>query len=184
MKIFMKKQSNIQKIIAAILIVIIMTFSFPNVSHASDWGGKLMKPLIELGAGLFDIAEGLLNHFMLGTTNLIDSVMLDKDDPNVDEGSLKVTNADKRRAVTAPPVDSEKLVGFMFSSYKLPNMLYSPEAIFSNEIGMLDINFIDPHSYNEVEEKTEEDVNTENIQNSLQDIYKIQILRMMVINSK
>ena len=92
-----KNRHNIQKIIASIMLVVTVSFTIPKPVHADDdgFGGKLLKPLVQLVASLGDVAVGLMNHFMLGTENLIDSVMLSRKDNNVDEGSLSIQPGDK-----------------------------------------------------------------------------------------
>lgn len=172
----LKNKISIQKIISAIMLVVVLSFTIPKPVHADDEdgiGGKLLKPLVQLVASIGDIAEGLMNHFMLGTENLVDSVMLDKDDPNVNSGSLAVPSDGKYvlKKVTEP------LTGFMWADWKLPNMLYSPENIFGNKIAALDINFINPHEYNAIQQnlsdsESDSDAtqNRESIATSLQNV--------------
>lgn len=38
----------------------------------------------------------------------------------------------------------------MHTAYEYPNMLYSPESIFGNKVGMLDVNFLNPNKYTSV----------------------------------
>ncbi len=161
-----KNRHNIQKIIASIMLVVTVSFTIPKPVHADDdgFGGKLLKPLVQLVASLGDVAVGLMNHFMLGTENLIDSVMLSRKDNNVDEGSLSIQPGDK---YVEKEVD-EELTGFMWGEWKLPNMLYCPENIFANKIGALDVNFINPHKYNAVQKEGVS--NQESIANSLQGV--------------
>ncbi len=169
----MKKRKRIismQKIISSIMLVVVLSVTIPKPVHAEDdgFGGKLLKPLVQLVASLGDVAIGLLNHYMLGTENLIDSVMLDKEDPNVTEGSLQVTG----KEATTKEVD-EPLTGFMFGDWKLPNMLYSPENIFANKIAALDVNFINPHTYNSAQTDTENNVSVaSDLQNVVATWYK------------
>ena len=80
MKIFTKK-NFVRKIIITLLVVIMFNFTMPIQSQA-DFGGKLFKPIFQLIAAIADVPIGLLQHTMLNTNNIIDSVTLDERDIN------------------------------------------------------------------------------------------------------
>ena len=49
--------------------------------------------------------------------------------------------------------NEEKLTAiFGGDDWEIPNMLYSPEAIFSNSVAALDVNFLNPNTYTAVQE--------------------------------
>lgn len=53
----------------------------------------------------------------------------------------KITDKDTVKYV------KNELDGLLWTDWKIPNFLYSPEAIFGNKIAMLDVNFVNPHEY-------------------------------------
>ena len=77
--------------------------------------------------------------------------MLDMDDGNFtnDNSSLYVQSVDDKDVVRK--VNKEDLDPLLNTEIKIPNILYSPEAIFSGDVAALDINFINPHEYEAVE---------------------------------
>ena len=161
MKIFTNKKVT-QKIIIALIIIIVFNFSVPIQSNAglistfADIGGDLLKELVQLVASVGDVVMGALNHFMLGTSQIIVSSMLDKNDPNITDSSagsdLYADSLDSSRDVKGPIPDDYEFDGLIFSDgWKIPNFLYCPENIFANKIAMLDVNFINPHKYSAVE---------------------------------
>ncbi len=52
-------------------------------------------------------------------------------------------------------IDTSELM-FWTDSYQIPNFLYSPEAIFSNNIAALDVNFLNPNKYIAVLDNSDE----------------------------
>ena len=93
---------------------------------------------------------GLLNKTMLGTDEIYGSVILKKDDPSVTkEGASAYSKGDEggtRKEVIAGNFGN----GLFSGGWRVPNMLYCPENIFSNKIPALDVNFIHPNSYTNV----------------------------------
>lgn len=78
---FFTKQKFVRKILITLLVVIMFNFTMPIQSQA-DFGGKLFKPIFQLIAAIADVPIGLLQHAMLNTNNIIDSVTLDERDAN------------------------------------------------------------------------------------------------------
>ena len=66
MKFFTNK-GVIQKTILAMVIVMVTTFCVPTVVHA-DIGGKLMSPIINFVAAIFDGVQHMLERTMIGET--------------------------------------------------------------------------------------------------------------------
>ena len=104
--------------------------------------------------------HGALNSFMLGTTQIIGSSMLEKDDPNFEAATnsyLYVSQADAEGAdgSAIKYVDYSKMDGLLWSDWQIPNILYSPDAIFGNKIAALDVNFINPHEYTAIEYRSQ-----------------------------
>lgn len=92
---------------------------------------------------------GALNKFMLGSDEFF-SAMLSQDDVNLVEGkgSWLVENiGEDPDVVIDEDYMDEKTWLIDASDYQIPNMLYSPESIFANNIAMLDINFLKPNTY-------------------------------------
>ncbi len=111
--------------------------------------GSLLKEIMQLFASLGDVIMGALNKFMLGSDAFF-SAMLDQDDVNLepDSGSWLVKGIDEEPVVRlGENYMDEKSFLTDLSEYQIPNMLYSPENIFANNIAMLDINFLSPNTY-------------------------------------
>lgn len=161
MKLF-TKNGLIKKIIISILIVLVIIFSIPRASYA-DWslGGTLLKEILQLVASVGDVAMGLLNNVMLGADG-VGSAMLPQGDPNL---SNKTSWLYFGKYKEHKPEDFDKIfnagkdgdgeintAAFWGTKYEIPNMLYSPENIFSNKIAALDVNFLSPNKYTEITE--------------------------------
>ena len=159
-KIFQNK-SILQKIAIVVLITILFYFTIPTISFAG-WGGDMLKVLTQLLAALGDAVMGAFNHFMLGTDKAIGSVMLSKDNPSITstEGALYAGNSkvDLKLDQTNSEDNEERIDGGLWDDddeWQVPNLLYSPEAIFSNSIAALDVNFLRPNKYSAVQDGTE-----------------------------
>ena len=169
MKRLFQKKSIIQKIAIVLLITLLCYCIIPTYSlgfSLSELGGDLLKVLLQLLVGIGDAVMGAFNKFMLGTDKMIGSVMLSRDDPTVEqaEGALHaddnalpdlILGQDKDASGTGNEDDAneEKLTAiFGGDDWEIPNMLYSPEAIFSNSVAALDVNFLNPNTYTAVQE--------------------------------
>lgn len=159
-KIFQNK-NILQKIAIVVLITILFYFTIPTISFAG-WGGDMLKVLTQLLAALGDAVMGAFNHFMLGTDKMISSVMLSKDNPSITstEGALYAGNSkvDLKLDQTNSKDNEERIDGGLWDEedeWQVPNLLYSPEAIFSNNIAALDVNFLRPNKYSTVQDGTE-----------------------------
>lgn len=130
MKIFTDK-SVTQKIIIALVIVILTTFSVPT-SVQADVGGKLASPVINLIVALFDGVQHLLEYAMLGETS---GFMKDIGSGDYDDTAGEVT------ITTDEFIDA---TFFGLNAVNVPKITYTPEAIFSNKVPALDVNFINP----------------------------------------
>ena len=162
---FFKSKGFTQKIIIAIVVVILFNFIVPVRVQADGWdiGGDLLKEFVHLLAALGDVFMGALNKMMVGVSS-ISSTMLPTTNANFKENgannseetrsSLYATNSDVSEAKskgTLMVVNGGEMDGLLFSDWRIPNIMYSPESIFSNRIAALDVNFINPHTYTSVE---------------------------------
>ena len=147
-------------IFALILIILLFSFVVPQYSFATkdDEGngvvGSLLKEVVQLFASLGDVVMGALNKFMLGSDAFF-SAMLDQDDHNLERDSTSWltegvydndVNTEDIVKIDADYMDDKTFL-IDASIYKVPNMLYSPENIFANNIALLDINFLKPNNY-------------------------------------
>jgi len=173
-KVFTNK-NILQKMTIILISLLLFNFVIPQSSQASSFGGKLFKPFINLVGGIGDIAMGGLQKFMLGTSKF-QSFILEADDKNIKTNMktdvyYKYNNEEKKweeisegddYAKNDIVIDGKTLEQgwFEFDSYyekdkvKVPNALYTPEAIFANKIAALDVNFIKPNEYSPVEAST------------------------------
>lgn len=153
MKLFTKK-SVIQKIMIIIVILLLVNFVVaPYSSYAglAEIGGTLAKEIMQFLSFLGDVVMGALNNFMLGADGF-GSAMLDKDDDNLKDPQSWLY-VDSGEEITHKFTDDEidtSLIAIGEEEYEVPNMLYSPENIFANNIAALDVNFLSPNEYRSI----------------------------------
>lgn len=163
MKIFTKKNTT-QKIILAILIVTLCNFIFPTYSRAG-WGGLLLDPIIDVAGSLLDIVVGglqaflvdgelnnsedggALNQFMENPDTLLENANGKYDDFQYKDGAGAPTEKIKESEL-----DEQNILGW--GGYFIPTLGYTPDKIFANLIPALDINFINPKSWDTEEEES------------------------------
>lgn len=154
---FFTKNSIIKKIIISILIVLVIIFSIPRATYAAGWSlaGTLLKELLQLIASVGDIAMGLLNNVMLGADG-VGSAMLPKGDPNLTNKESwiyagKYSDSKKYNKLFNAGEEGDGNINtnslLSGTAYEIPNMLYSPENIFANNIAALDVNFLRQNTY-------------------------------------
>ena len=152
----------IRKTILALCVVLVIAFSLPQRVYADDdWsiGGTLLKEIMKLIASLGDIGMATLNTFMLGADGFT-SAMISKDDQNLDLGSGSwLTDGVDANDPDAVQFSSDEINASFLGlgeDYQIPNMLFSPENIFANNIAALDVNFLHPNEYTSVIEGRDE----------------------------
>ncbi len=155
MKVITNKKI-VQKIVIAIVIVILTTFCIPIQSHA-DAGGKIMNPLIQLVAALFDGAQHLLEMTMLGRT---ESFM---DELGRDHKVDSVPEKDKLKENEIIVDEFIDATFFGINAINIPTITYTPEEIFSNKVPALDINFINPSITKSADGKHDDEVQERNV---------------------
>lgn len=131
MKFFTNK-GIVQKTVISLLIVILTTFAVPTTTVQADVGGKLMNPIINLVTALFDGIQHLLEMAMLGESS---SFMKD------------IGSGDYEETSSGPTITTNEFIDATFfglNKINVPVINYTPEAIFSNQVPALDINFIEP----------------------------------------
>ena len=165
MKRIIQGKNFLRKIAIAILVVLLCYCIVPTYTYAG-FGGEILKVFTQLLAALGDVVTGTLNHFMLGTDEMINSVMLDRDNPTVTnpEGALYadpnaeadlILGQDQDVAGNTDDDNEEEIYGGLWGDddeWEVPNILYSPEAIFSNNVAALDVNFLSPNTYSAVQD--------------------------------
>ena len=154
MEIF-KKKSLILKIVIALVVVILFNFSAPTISQAASIGGTLLQPVVSLLTALGDGLMLLIQSILFGVNY---SVITLTDDP---PGSILESILDFGSGILnwgANLVDSvigtnisSITEGWIPSVFYLPIYAISPEEIFQNKIGVLDVNFFNPNPYGETE---------------------------------
>lgn len=131
---FLTNQKVVQKILIALIMVILFSFSIPKPVQA-DWGGTLASPIISLVAAIADGFQHLIEWAMLGETSNfmknLDSGTIDYSDP--EEGAATIEVEDK--------IDGSFLG---LDAVNIPVITYTPEEIFANRVPALDVNFIKP----------------------------------------
>ena len=165
MKFFTKK-NVVQKIVIAIVFIILFNFCIPSRSYAWDPLGDLAREFIQFIASIGDLFMGAFNKFMLGAN--FDTAMLDADDENLKLGSGSwLTEGISEGTQAGTELDASEIDnGWLgMSQAAIPNMLYSPETIFSNRIAALDINFLNPNEFSSVIGTAGDDKESENANN-------------------
>lgn len=162
------KKNLLQKIIIVMLITMILIFSIlPNYSVVygaresdPDQGGligTLFKEILNLIVQLGDVIMGALNHFMLGAEGY-GSAMLQVDNPNLEDSESWLyvpDDADTDVSYSEGEISTATIFSFITGDkYEIPNMLYSPENIFANNIAALDVNFLRPNTYESISDRT------------------------------
>lgn len=159
-----KKKGFVQKILILLISITLFNFAVPIQSEARDIGGKLFNPIFQFVSAVADVPIGLFHHFLLGTTNIQDSVRLEVEEVESKDsnGGIWHLSAEqyesskiKKKVKYGPIDDTEKYDGvmnddgplFFHDALQIPNILYCPEYIFANRIAALDVNFINPGQY-------------------------------------
>lgn len=138
--------------------------------------GNLLNELIQLLVYVGDVVMGGLQSIMLGSTAFWTDTMISNTDDNLgagvtgkqDSGSWLYAGEDdvkklsegeiSDRGASLIMVERERIEkGFFSDSYEVPNIMYSPENIFSNKIPALDANFINPHEYSPMIESRDDE---------------------------
>ena len=169
MKFITRKISVARKILIILLVALILIFAItPNYSvqaveviteedmpdAGGDIMGSLLKQIIQLIAAVGDIAMGVLNNFMLGADGFT-SAMLPVENANINNSNswldaTDVADADIDFKYEDGTMDTSEFFFWTGDTFNIPNFLYSPEAIFSNNIAALDVNFLNPNTYTAV----------------------------------
>ena len=133
---FLTNQKVVQKILIALIMVILFSFSIPKPVQA-DWGGTLASPVISLVAAIADGFQHLIEWAMLGEkSNFMkpwDSDTVEREEGDIPKDAASVTIEDD--------LDGSFLG---WDSVNIPVITYTPEEIFSNRVPALDVNFIKP----------------------------------------
>ena len=168
MKFLTRKESVARKILIILLVSLILIFAVtPNYSVQAtevlneedmpDEGegiiGSLLKQIIQIIVAVGDIVMGTLNHFMLGADGFT-SAMLSPDNDNIgNEDSWLYVGDDEEIDFEfgEGTISTADFFGWILGAdFDIPNFLYSPEAIFSNNIAALDVNFLNPNTYTQL----------------------------------
>lgn len=156
MKFFTNK-NVVQKIIIAVVIIILFNFAVPVRSQAAitdliaDGVSDLVIELMHLVTFLGDSVMNMLSYAMVGTE--FGSIMVTQDDPNLEEGSgsyIDPTNTKGGNVYETEEFKEDELDGLILWDWSVPNIIYCPENIFANKIAALDVNFINPNEYQAV----------------------------------
>lgn len=133
----------------------------------SNIPGNLLKEFTYFVVAIGDVLISAMQVTLLGdmlfwTSTLIGNKNDNLDDPNSwlyadqsDVDALEKGRTTERRDSMLMMAADGGLNTNLFGSWKVPNILYSPENIFSNKIAALDANYINPHKYTPVNDSGE-----------------------------
>ena len=174
MEIF-KKKSLILKIVIALVVVILFNFSAPTISQAGVAeviGGTLAEPVLDLALALGDGIMYIVQSLLFGMDESLLKVAVPgagivETVATIAGGILGiaavvavtvVTGGAALAAIipgvvvggTGAYVGHEISVAALPDSFYLPIYAISPESIFQNRIGVLDVNFFSPNEYEDI----------------------------------
>lgn len=144
---FFTNRRVIQKIVIAILTILLLTFAIPKPVSAVD--NILLSPIITLATSLLDGIQHLLEWAMLGEFS---DFMKDLDDTTSYTAIDPPTENDKKVWAKANSKENrityneDEIAGTLWGKDKvnIPYIRYTPEEIFANKVPALDVNFIKP----------------------------------------
>lgn len=164
---FLTEKGIVQKIVIAIVFVLLFNFMMPSISAATNQGGILFEPIKDL---LLVIADGIMavTQSLLYGSNLSTSFLTIQHQDSwlasfAGIGTGILTAVGLVAAVVAAPFTGGLSLGVVVGiaatsvgvgyavtqvtanaippTFKLPMFLLTPEAMFSNEVPLLDVNF-------------------------------------------
>ena len=175
MEIFTNK-SLVLKIVIALVIVILFNFCAPTLSHAGiaeAIGGTLLSPIVDLLLAIGDGAINLIQNILFGIDNSLLKVAVHEASFWETVGmvlgavvgiaavvAITVISGGTALAAIIPGIvagAAGAYVGHKIAVAALPDTFYlpvyaiSPEEIFQNKIGLLDVNFFNPNDYGKIE---------------------------------
>ncbi len=175
MEIF-KSKSIVLKIVIALVIVILFNFCAPTLSHAGlaeVIGGTLLSPIVDLLLAIGDGAINLIQNILFGIDNSLLKVAVHEASFWETVGmvlgavvgiaavvAITVISGGTALAAIIPGIvagAAGAYVGHKIAVAALPDTFYlpvyaiSPEEIFQNKIGLLDVNFFNPNDYGKIE---------------------------------
>lgn len=168
----------LHKTIIALSTVVIMTFVVPTrVSALPDFaeaGGTILKEIVQLLDLVGDVVMGGLNTFMLGADGFGSAMLDPQNDRNLQEGSgswlvTGLKDTPDKRFKTGEADGTDGIEGIE-DGYKVPNMLYSPENIFGNNIAALDVNFLRQNTFNSISSSSEAQEHSESAAAQLRNV--------------
>lgn len=140
-----------QKILIVLTTLIMLTFSVVKPVQA-DFGGILVSPITSLLTSIVDSVQWLLEWAMLGESNYF------MDESLEDHISETPTGGATNIQITKEKYGKIDGAFLGIDAANIPSIQYTPEAIFSNRVSSLDINFVKPSvhaSKNATEEQKE-----------------------------
>lgn len=175
MEIFTNK-SLVLKIVIALVIVILFNFCAPTLSHAGLFeaiGGTLLDPIIQLLLAIGDGAINLIQNILFGMDNSLLQVAIPQQGFWETVGmvigaiagvatvvAITIFTGGAALAAIVPTLVAAGVgafAGYSIAVAALPDKFYlpvyaiSPEEIFANKIGLLDVNFFNPNDYGKIE---------------------------------
>lgn len=172
MEIFTKK-SIVLKIVIALVIVILFNFSAPTISQATSAGdvigGTLLAPIVDLLLAVSDGLMYLIQRLVLGMDSSLTKVSTEIGDTlpavlafvvgaAIVIGTAIITGGVSlivgAVAIAASYATYKLTAEALPPTFYLPMYAISPEEIFTNQIALLDVNFFNPHDYQEIVTQT------------------------------
>ena len=194
MEIF-KKKSIVLKIVIAVVFVILFNFCSPTVSLGADGlleqiGGTLLSPIVDLLLAIGDGTINLIQSILFGIDNSLTKVAVPEagfwETVAMWAGAIlgiafivgvTILTGGTALAAIIPGIAfgvGGAYVGHEIAENALPQTFYlpiyviSPEEIFQNKIGLLDVNFFNPNSYEDYQTQDGQTVSQDSTASFLQ----------------
>lgn len=142
-------KSKTQKIILAIVVIILFNFISPMYTVQADVGGVLAKPFVTFFGTFAGGVLALLDIAMTG-----DNLFVKFQDPVYRNMTDKEIESDP----VTKPVDDATVIYMgkekeISGDYNIPYVRYSPEEIFAGKVAALDVNFLNNPTDAELKDK-------------------------------
>lgn len=157
MKIFTKK-GIVQKIIIVLVALILFNFIVPNISRAADdYGGVLFAPIQFLVLALGDTVMDILGTSLYGNSDPVITISTSTTWQTITQWLSLISNTISGNVVgvALTVTDTGDVKELFPEKMDLPLFAISIDNIVANEVPLLDVNLINPNTYDKKDENGE-----------------------------
>lgn len=157
MKIFTKK-GVVQKIIIVLVAVLLFNFIVPNISRAEDdYGGVLFAPIQFLVLAIGDTAMDILGTALYGNSDPVITISTSTTWKTITKwlSTILFASTGNFVGIALTTTGQENTETLFPKKMDLPLFAIDVEDIVSNRVPLLDVNFINPKTYDKTDENGE-----------------------------